>query len=239
MKKLNVLGWIVGIVCILIGGYIVYNKLYTKEEVNFNKEDEVKLVSKYLNEVGTPLGWLIISNGIDNQSEDGTSFNISYGKDLLEDYYNKQLFTMEYILSYKDNHSKFTVLSGFDQSVVEEEPTSDFTISYLKYDEFNEYYKKLFGDDFDIKKAQKGNTSYDKDYVYYFNRKAGSNGIYVSMVTCSDVEYEDNLYKANVKVTYSTRAAEKVGTASSNGIITYTKDINNNIILNSFSISKD
>ena len=145
---------------------------------------------------------------------------------------------MEYILSYNDNQDKFIVLSAGDNSKVEDSPTSDFTLAYLDYKTFNKYYKELFGEDFNIDKSKKGNTKYDKEYVYYDNRKPGSNGIYVSMITSDSVEYKDKYFVADIKITYSTRASENIGKETSTGIIKYTKDSNNNIILKSFIIEK-
>ena len=83
-----------------------------------------------------------------------------------------------------------------------------------------------------------GNTKYDKDYVYFDNRHPGSNGVYVSMITSDKVEYKKGEYIASVKVTYSTRLADILDKETSDGIISYTKDGNNNIILKSFILKK-
>ena len=50
------------------------------------------------------------------------------------------------------------------------------------------------------------------------------------------VTYDDGVYTANVKVTYSTRASELIGKEESSAIIEYTKDINDNIIFKSFTL---
>lgn len=238
MKKINIIGVIIGIIAFLIAGYIVTDKILQKEEPKtINKEEELQEINSKLKEVGSPLGWLIIKEGIENQTEDG-KYTIKYNEDYLEKYENRQLFTMEYILSYNDNQDKFIVLSAGDNSKVEDSPTSDFTLAYLDYKTFNKYYKELFGEDFNIDKSKKGNTKYDKEYVYYDNRKPGSNGIYVSMITSDSVEYKDKYFVADIKITYSTRASENIGKETSTGIIKYTKDSNNNIILKSFIIEK-
>ena len=67
---------------------------------------------------------------------------------------------MEYILSTKNENDKFILLSGFDNNKIEGEPTDDYTLAYLDYDTFNKYYKDLFGEDFDLNKQDKGNTTY-------------------------------------------------------------------------------
>lgn len=238
MKKLNIICIIMGVICFLLAGYIVYNKFFKEKEVNFNKKEEIKSLDDELAKIGTPLGWLIITDGIDHQNEEGTKYNISYGTDLLKEYSNRQLFTMEYILSTKNENDKFILLSGFDNNKIEGEPTDDYTLAYLDYDTFNKYYKDLFGEDFDLNKQDKGNTNYDKEYVYYRNRRAGSNNVYVPIIKTISVEYKNNKYIANIEVTYSTRASELIGVPKSNGTITYTKNINNNILLKTFTINK-
>ena len=237
MKKLDIICIIIGVICFLLAGYIVYSKFFKENKIDFNKEEEIKLLDDKLAKIGTPLGWLIITDGIDHQNEDGTKYNISYGTNLLKEYSNRQLFTMKYILSTKNENDKFILLSSFDNKI-EGEPTDDYTLAYLDYDTFNKYYKDLFGEDFDLNKQDKGNTTYDKEYVYYRNRRAGSNNVYVPIIKAISVEYKNNKYIADIEVTYSTRASELIGVPKSNGTITYTKNIDNNILLEDFIINK-
>lgn len=238
MKKLDIICIIIGVICFLLAGYIAYSKFFKENKIDFNKEEEIKLLDDKLAKIGTPLGWLIITDGIDHQNEDGTKYNISYGTNLLKEYSNRQLFTMEYILSTKNENDKFILLSGFDNNKIEGEPTDDYTLAYLDYDTFNKYYKDLFGEDFDLNKQDKCNTTYDKEYVYYRNRRAGSNNVYVPIIKAISVEYKNNKYIADIEVTYSTRASELIGVPKSNGTITYTKNIDNNILLEDFIINK-
>lgn len=233
MKKINTIFIIIGIICFMIAGYILVDKiLYKEDKITINEEKELKEVNNYLAKVGSPLGFLIVKEGINNQDENG-NYKLIYNKNYLEKYENKQLFTMEYILSYDDNKALFIVLSAGDYSIVKDTPTSDFTLAYLDYDTFNKYYNELFNTNFDInnKDVKIGNTKYDNSNVYFDNRHPGSNGVYVSMITSDSVEYKDNNYVASVKVTYSTRLAELTSSDSSSGIITYTKDNNNNNII--------
>ena len=227
MKKLDIICIIIGVICFLLAGYIVYIKFFKENKIDFNEEEEIKLLDDKLAKIGTPLGWLIITDGIDHQNEDGTKYNISYGTNLLKEYSNRQLFTMKYILSTKNENDKFILLSGFDNNKIEGEPTDDYTLAYLDYDTFNKYYKDLFGEDFDLNKQDKGKTTYDKEYVYYRNRRAGSNNVYVPIIKAISVEYKNNKYIADIEVTYSTRASELIGVPKSNGTITYTKNIDN------------
>ena len=151
MKKINSLFYIVGIVCIVIAVYILIGEVINNREVNinFNEDEEIELLNNKLIEVGSPLGWIIIVDGINNQDTDG-KYIVSFEDNLLENYKYRQLFVMEYILSNSINYDKFIVLSGFDNSKIDSSPTDDFTLAYLEYDEYNSYYKSLFGEDFDI-----------------------------------------------------------------------------------------
>jgi len=236
MRKINVLLFIIGILCFAIAGYIIYDDFFGvhKEGITFYEDEEIEVLNNKLKEIGSPLGWIIIVDGINNQDSSG-KYNISFNEDLFDNYGYRQLFVMEYILSTEDNYNLFTVLD-MNGKKIDDLPTSDFTLAYLKYDEFNDYYKSLFGEDFDNTKAMKGNTSYDKKYVYYDNRRAGSNGVYVSMVQADEVEYVDGIYRGNVTVTYSTGASELVGNSEDKAVIEYTKDINDSIIFKSFTL---
>lgn len=238
MKKINVLFIIVGIISFLIAGYIITDKILARNiNVEIDEEKELGTANEYLAKIGSPLGWLIVKEGIDMQDDNG-KYKPKYNYDYLNSIENKQLFTMEYILSYPDNESQFVVLSAGDYEKIDVSPTGDFTLAYLDYKSFNEYYSELFGKNFNIDKAKNGNTKYDKDYVYYDNRRPGSNGVYVSMITSDKVWYKNGEYIANVKVTYSTRLADITGVSDSTGIVTYTKNSDNAIILRSFILEK-
>ena len=233
MKKLNVICYVIGIVCFLIAGYIIYDNFFNKKDnIIINKEVELNNINNLLSDIGSPLGWLIIVDGIKNQDSDG-NYIVTYGKDLLSVYENRQLFVMEYILSYSDNNDKFIILNQIGNRV-EGMPSDELVLAYLDYGIFNSYYNKLFGDDFDLGKSKKGNTSYDSEYVYYENRRAGTNGVYVPMLQATNVDYLDGIYSASVTITYSTRASDLINREEDYGTISYTKDINDNIILKSF-----
>lgn len=238
MKKINVLFIIVGIISFLVAGYIITDKILARNiNVEIDEEKELGTANEYLAKIGSPLGWLIVKEGINMQDDNG-KYKPRYNYDYLNSIENKQLFTMEYILSYPDNESQFVVLSAGDYKKIDVSPTDDFTLAYLDYNIFNKYYNQLFGKDFNIDKAKKGNTKYDKNYVYYDNRRPGSNGVYVSMITSDKVWYKNGEYIANVKVTYSTRLADITGVGDSIGIVTYIKNSDNAIILRSFILEK-
>lgn len=82
----------------------------------------------------------------------------------------------------------------------------------------------------------KGNTKYDDRYVYYDNRRAGTNGVYVSMMKANSVEYKNGRYVSELVVTYSTSASGLVGADEDIAVIEYTKDVDNNIMLKSFTL---
>lgn len=238
MKKINVLFIIVGIISFLVAGYIITDKILARNiNVEIDEEKELGTANEYLAKIGSPLGWLIVKEGIDMQDDNG-KYKPRYNYDYLNSIENKQLFTMEYILSYPDYMDEFVVLSAGDYKKIDVSPTDDFTLAYLDYNIFNKYYNQLFGKDFNIDKAKKGNTEYDKEYVYYDNRRPGSNGVYVSMITSDKVWYKNGEYIANVKVTYSTRLADIIGVSDSTGIVTYIKNSDNAIILRSFILEK-
>lgn len=238
MKKINLLFIIVGIISFLVAGYIITDKILARNiNVEIDEEKELGTANEYLAKIGSPLGWLIVKEGINMQDDNG-KYKPRYNYDYLNSIENKQLFTMEYVLSYPDNESQFVVLSAGDYKKIDVSPTDDFTIAYLDYNIFNKYYNQLFGKDFNIDKAKKGNTEYDKEYVYYDNRRPGSNGVYVSMITSDKVWYKNGEYIANVKVTYSTRLADIIGVSDSTSIVTYIKNSDNAIILRSFILEK-
>jgi len=237
MKKSNILIIIIFIIVLGVGIYITYDNNSNNDiDINFNEDEELTKVNDLLSEIGAPLGWLIIVNGIENQNDEGI-YELQRNTNLLKDIKSKQLLTMEYILSYQNKHSDFIVLEVPSNKITNSSPTEDFTLAYLKYDDFNAYYKDLFGEDFNNSKAKKGNTEYDKDYVYYENRRAGSNGVYVPMMNATDVSY-NNEYIAKIEITYSSKASNLIGKEQDTGTLAYTKDINNNIILKEFKLDK-
>ena len=179
------------------------------------------------------LGLLVIVNGIDNQDVNG-NLVISYNQDLFDMYKYRQLFVMEYILNDIANYSKFLVLSAFDFSLTQDEPTGDFTLAYIEYDEFNNYYKLLFGEDFDMSNSKKGNTIYDETHVYYENRRSGMNGVYASSMIVNSDDCVNNECVMNVSIGYSDRASELIGKNLVNANIEYTKDSGGNIVFESF-----
>ena len=143
MKKINLLFIIVGIISFLVAGYIITDKILARNiNVEIDEEKELGTANEYLAKIGSPLGWLIVKEGINMQDDNG-KYKPRYNYDYLNSIENKQLFTMEYILSYSDNFNEFVVLSASDYKKIDVSPTDDFTIAYLDYNIFNKYYNQF------------------------------------------------------------------------------------------------
>lgn len=249
MKKV----WIfVVIIILLLGGYLVYSKMDIKDKLNdkkdssinnnINNEEEVNNLSNDLKDISSNLGLLVIFDAVYNYN-DGGRYEPDTGKNLLTTG-NKQVFIMEQILKDSKNYDNFIVLSSDGKEVVENAfPTEETTVAYYPYDLFKEEYKKYFNDNFDIDNREKSSfdTKYDKDknYIYYENKKIGLNGINVTSIDITSVNYDSSskTYTSLVKINYSDRAKERMNIDSSNGTIKYIRD-NNNLYLVSFEINK-
>lgn len=249
MKKINTLFYIIGIVCIIIAGYILVGKFFDNSdiEINFNEDEEIGILNDKLVQIGSPLGWIIFVDALDKgDNNDVYCYNhgeldVTFNENLFDNYGYRQLFVMEYILSDKNNYEKFHVESSFDVLYVE--PTDTYSYAYLNYDDFNSYYKSFFGENFDTDKSVispfvSAHGMSSREQVYYDNRRDCFYDMYVSMMQANEVEYNDGIYKGEVIVTYNTKASEIVGSSEDIAIIEYTKDINNNIILKSFSLKE-
>ena len=80
------------------------------------------------------------------------------------------------------------------------------------------------------------------DVVEFKKCKKGEEGVHLygreGLYKVHPVEYKKGEYIASVKATYSTRLSDILDKETSDGIISYTKDGNNNIILKSFILKK-
>ncbi len=203
----------------------------------FNKDKEIEFLNDNLSEVGSSLGVLVLMTGIDN-SNSNRSFKLEKNIDLLENEENRQLFVMEYILTYQNNYDKFIVLDSDEKVVLSNAvPTDSNTIAYLKYEDFNFYYNKLFGNDFNLSDSIKGNTLYDAKYVYYPNKRNLLDGLYVPMISALNIKYEDNYFVADVKVYYSEMIRKIIGYEYDMATLIYSKNGNGDMLLNSFVLN--
>ncbi|UKI27611.1 MAG: hypothetical protein L6V91_03145 [Bacilli bacterium] len=72
MKKINVLFIIVGIISFLVAGYIITDKILARNiNVEIDEEKELGTANEYLAKIGSPLGWLIVKEGINMQDDNG------------------------------------------------------------------------------------------------------------------------------------------------------------------------
>ena len=203
----------------------------------FNEDKEIEFLNDNLSEVGSSLGVLVLMTGIDN-SNSNRSFKLEKNIDLLENEENRQLFVMEYILTYQNNYDKFIVLDSDEKVVLSNAvPTDSNTIAYLKYEDFNFYYNKLFGNDFNLSDSIKGNTLYDAKYVYYPNKRNMLDGLYVPMISALNIKYEDNYFVADVKVYYSEMIRKIIGYEYDMATLIYSKNGNGDMLLNSFVLN--
>ncbi len=203
----------------------------------FNEDKEIEFLNDNLSEVGSSLGVLVLMTGIDN-SNSNRSFKLEKNIDLLENEENRQLFVMEYILTYQNNYDKFIVLDSDEKVVLSNAvPTDSNTIAYLKYEDFNFYYNKLFGNDFNLSDSIKGNTLYDAKYVYYPNKRNLLDGLYVPMISALNIKYEDNYFVADVKVYYSEMIRKIIGYEYDMATLIYSKNGNGDMLLNSFVLN--
>lgn len=203
----------------------------------FNEDKEIEFLNDNLSEVGSSLGVLVLMTGIDNSNSD-RSFKLEKNIDLLENEENRQLFVMEYILTYQNNYDKFIVLDSDEKVVLSNAvPTDSNTIAYLKYEDFNFYYNKLFGNDFNLSDSIKGNTLYDAKYVYYPNKRNMLDGLYVPMISALNIKYEDNYFVADVKVYYSEMIRKIIGYEYDMATLIYSKNGNGDMLLNSFVLN--
>ena len=185
------------------------NKNTIQEE---NNENDVNVdFDSFLADVSSSLGHLVVLHSVLPQY--GERKNNDYIKNIDD----KQTMVMEYILKDKNNEKNFVKVSGItlqkDDSL---DVRHETTIAYYPYNLFNAEYKKLFGEDFNVSTriTSVGEPNeYDKslDYVYYINRRAGLNGMYVSDMNVDNTTKNDDSYTITVNMTYSDRLSEKLG----------------------------
>lgn len=197
MKKILLILSIV-ILC-AVGYYFLRINNISKSVYSSEKEN----VNSFIDKIRQPLNMLIISNSIDNRID---------SKNLIDKESYKQQFVMEYYLSNIKKYDSFITVNQMGEIDNEVFPTEEMVISYLKYEEFNKYYNLLFGKDFNKKnKELSGYEKYDKgDYVYYSNRRPGSNGKGIISYDIDSIIKKGNEYKAIVKLEYSALLKEDV-----------------------------
>lgn len=256
-KKKNPAGVVILVIVVLavvgLGIFMLYDKVWktddptgssgtgttqktdTTQSTGIDSAAELSYLNGQLTDFSRPLGWVALVSGFSKEP-----YALDKNTDLLTEEPARQLFVMEYLLNDSANFSRFVVLAGESQQVDSQAvPTDDMTLAYMKYEDFNTTYRKFFDKDFDTAKALSGNTSYDTNgYVYYQNRRIGSNGVSVVSMTATAVTRDSasQTYTATVTVTYSERAAENLGYAADTAELTYRKGSDSRLVLQSFTL---
>ncbi len=236
-KKVKFMSWevlaiFVIIVIMIVAGSMELKDVRTKQE---NQFDEITEVNVLLDDMGMDnVDILLVLNSIDNFYKNG-KYEIDRDVNILDKVSNRQLLIMENIISDGDILS-FVVLGSDGKTVLSSsDVTGDATYAYYPYDKFNVEYKKLFGEDFDRRKAKtSGNDNeYDNnsDYVYYENRRSGANGLSGDVVI-DKIGYDSDgdCLKAEMTVNYSARMSDNLGYSSDDMVLEYKKDKDNRVI---------
>lgn len=206
-----------------VGYYFLRINNISKSVYSSEKEN----VNSFIDKIRQPLNMLIISNSIDNRID---------SKNLIDKESYKQQFVMEYYLSNIKKYDSFITVNQMGEIDNEVFPTEEMAISYLKYEEFNKYYKLLFGKDFDKKnKELSGYEKYDNgDYVYYSNRRPGSNGKGIISYDIDSIIKHKDEYKAKLKLKYSDSLNEEI---KKNTLVMNYKYKNKNIIIKEIQLT--
>lgn len=211
-----------------------------KDNINSNNNIEYadNNINDFLGELARPLGWLVVRH---TYSQNANREGINY----LSSNEDKEVLVFEYILLNPDNNQNFIVLNAANNEITDDEPISANTKAYYPYTLFNEEYKRLFNEDFDINTKilpDGNNNEYDNslDYVYYPNSHPGADELYVESINLIDMKFDKDTrkYTANVNIIFSERLANDIGMKDEKAqMIYYLND--ENIIMESFIVGTD
>ncbi len=213
----------------------IINKSIRNNNITENDDHDI---NQFLNEMTKPLGWLVVRHTYSQYANrEGINY-LSFNED-------KEVLTFEYIISKNENVQNFIVLNSTDDTIIESNPQEEYTKAYYPYTLFNEEYKKLFNEDFDINiriVANNSSNEYDNssDYVYYPNSHPGANDMYVESIELIDMKYDKDTakYTINVNMTYSEKLASDTGMKHEKAQIIYHLN-EGNIIMESFIVGTD
>lgn len=203
---------------ILLGGVFVYFSMRSdnsdvsleKENVNFSSSDEKESMTLFLEDVKSSLSIITILTSIEKYNAGG-DYVTKKNENLLESVSAKQLFILEIIVADYANNDNFVILNTLgdvDDDIVF--PTEEGSYAYYPYDLFILEYNKYFKDEFEVMKRDVSSfmNKYDEDigYIYYNNKRAGLNGLFIEKIVVDDIELLDkNIYSASVTLNYSDR----------------------------------
>ncbi len=219
---------IVIVIAIVIGVIII-------KPNNIDVESEKENLKSYLDDISYALGITGLADHYDG--------NFFYQTDLFKDYSLRQLFTMEYILHDTNNYDKFIVLNTTSLEKDDNlSPVENETLAYLDYETFNEIYKKLFGEDYDVGKREISYArvaTYDIGGKYVYYRNTRTDGMYVENYEIKDIKFDkkESLYTATLDVNYSDDVQKILGNTKQQAKIQYHK-VSDNIVLDSYMLMK-
>lgn len=168
------------------------------------------------------LGWVLI---LSDEQSFATDYHVARGENILLEEKAKQLFTMEYLVNHNNPSYPFKI-EGEQGLEATDNPTEEFVAAYLDYETFNAQYKSFFNKDYDINAGMHIDGEAREivsHYVYYDNRRPGSNGVQVEKIVVSGCVYDEvaQTYTAALIVNYSERAKEMLGRSSDEVSLSY------------------
>ncbi len=237
MKKI-ITFLIIVLILVATGLYFYKNTDLIKRHNKFNKDTEMAYLSSELKNVDHSFNMLLLSNIVESYH---TTSKYAVRKDynFFKQVKNKQLFIMEYIINEDSIDNNEFVILGNDGSVITDvEPTDDTLTAYFPYKDFNKVYKAYFNESLKEKDKVKSNldNKYDKskDYVYYINKRPGTNGMKVSL-DILNVEMLGSEYIAKIQLNYSETLVSSLGVSNDTAELKYDK-IDNHIVFKSFIV---
>ena len=199
---------------------------------NFNETEEKDALNQNIEEIKNSLGFITILTSIDKYNAGG-DYVTKKDTNLLETTKEKQLFIMEQIVNHTENDKNFVVLDingEVDKEMTN--PTTEGTTAYYPADLFKQEYATYFKEEFALEERQISayNNKYDKDvnYIYYENRRAGTNGLSVAEITIEKIEKNTpDIYEASITLHYNDRTSSMLGVSSEEASLTYTRNGDN------------
>ena len=196
-----------------------------KESVASSTNESTECVNKawiqaQIDEYQKELGWMLI---LSDEQSFATDYHVVRGENILSEEKAKQLFTMEYLVEHKRDGSTF-MIAGEQGLEMTDDPTQEFVAVYVDYETFNEQYRYFFDEDFDINAGMRmEGEQAAKDYVYYDNRRPGSNGVQAEKIAVGECTYEEGaqLYTVALTISYSERAQEMLGRSTDEVSLSY------------------
>ncbi len=211
------------IIVMVVAGSMELKEARDKMKGQFDQQEEMDVLEQewQINN----LGILIVNLMVDNFYKNG-KYEIDRDMNLLDKVSNRQKWIMENIVSL-NGYNDWVGFSHDGQKINNGNLNDDKILWYYPYDKFNVEYEKIFGDNFDRKKAKtSGNgNELDKDdnYVYYEKGKlTGEAG----EIVIDKISYDDDkdLMVAIMTINYNSQFSDKLGYDSDDVVFSYRRD---------------